>query len=539
MTFEGHVDFYGRLPEVAGTFFGGWSSSWRPMGEPIALSAEFERGSIATFDDYLVAFYPRTDLGDRGCGFVLLLSGRSTGLGEFVSLKIDFTDAAAAIVPTPRPPEFGEEHLRAELSALLKRADTDTAATLQRVLVTAQDVPTAGAANEPSRSPAAAEDARSLQIDHIRTSGLFDFDFYGETYGDVAGVTKVIERFVDCDCAAGRKPNLYFAPLWYLETYTDVAEQSINPLYHYAKSGEIEGRRPCIYFDPVWYRERYGLAAEESALAHYLRHRRSCKFSPIPEFDVEYYARTYPDIAQAGIDPFEHYLNWGYKEGRNPSEAFNNVYYIQRYLHGNDTENPLVHFLEHRGSLGTYERLQSGEATAYREIKHFTSAGQYFEDFSPMRGLPKRAKVLAYYLPQFHAFPENDSWWGRGFTEWTNLARGVPRFKGHYQPRIPRDLGFYSLDGGETLRRQVEMAVAAGLYGFVFYYYWFNGKRLLHGPLEQFLADPRIEMPFCLMWANENWTRRWDGSEHEILISQDYCPGDDDKTDRGFGPSLP
>ena len=102
---------------------------------------------------------------------------------------------------------------------------------------------------------------------------------------------------------------------------------------------------------------------------------------------------------------------------------------------------------------------------------------------------------------------------GRGFTEWANVARGLPRFAGHYQPRIPRDLGHYRLDDPSVLPRQAAMAQEAGIVGFVFYFYWFNGTRLLERPLEAFLADRSIDMPFCLMWANENWTRRWDGSD--------------------------
>ena len=137
------------------------------------------------------------------------------------------------------------------------------------------------------------------------------------------------------------------------------------------------------------------------------------------------------------------------------------------------------------------------------------------------------ARVLAFYLPQFHAIPENDRWWGRGFTEWTNVARGLPRFAGHYQPRIPRDLGHYRLQGTATLHEQIRLAQGAGIAGFIWYFYSFNGRRLLEAPLDAMLADPAADFPFCLMWANENWTRRWDGAETDVLIAQDYRPEDE------------
>lgn len=132
-----------------------------------------------------------------------------------------------------------------------------------------------------------------------------------------------------------------------------------------------------------------------------------------------------------------------------------------------------------------------------------------------------RARVFPFYLPQFHTFPENDAWWGKGFTEWTNVTAARPVFSGHRQPLLPSESGFYDLRTPGVLDNQFDLAASYGIEGFMFYYYWFAGERLMDFPVESIVANDK-DQPFCLMWANENWTRTWDGGDKDILIGQDY-----------------
>ena len=146
-------------------------------------------------------------------------------------------------------------------------------------------------------------------------------------------------------------------------------------------------------------------------------------------------------------------------------------------------------------------------------------------------------KAIAFYLPQFHAIPENDEWWGKGFTEWTNVRKAVPVFKGHVQPKVPLDGNYYNLLDDKTKLWQVDLAKKAGLFGFCYYHYWFNGKLLLERPAEQMLANRNIDFPFCFSWANEPWSRSWKGDSKNVMMPQEY--GDENDWRRQFDYLLP
>lgn len=147
-------------------------------------------------------------------------------------------------------------------------------------------------------------------------------------------------------------------------------------------------------------------------------------------------------------------------------------------------------------------------------------------------------RLLAFYLPQYHPTPENDEWWGKGFTEWTNVVKAKPLFPGHYQPHIPADLGFYDLRLPESRIAQAELAREYGIYGFCYYHYWFNGRRILERPFSEVLSSGAPDFPFCLCWANENWTRVWDGGDTNVLLQQHYSLEDDERHIRSLLPAM-
>jgi lipopolysaccharide biosynthesis protein len=148
-----------------------------------------------------------------------------------------------------------------------------------------------------------------------------------------------------------------------------------------------------------------------------------------------------------------------------------------------------------------------------------------------------KARLIAHYLPQYHPIPENNEWWGPGFTEWTNVTKARPLFPGHYQPRLPADLGFYDLRVPESREQQAKLARSAGIEAFCYWHYWFNGRRILERPFNEVLAAGQPDFPFCLAWANESWQGVWHGCERRTLIEQTY--GGEADCDAHFHALLP
>jgi ADP-heptose:LPS heptosyltransferase len=244
-------------------------------------------------------------------------------------------------------------------------------------------------------------------------------------------------------------------------------------------------------------------------------------------FDRAWYVTHHPDAAQNGVDPLDYFITVGVQSGHSPGHGFDAPWYNSQRPDLAIVTDPLRHYLHYGQGEGLRPCPASTVTETYATTAHMaamlaspsiqTSAEPEDDSFP---------RIFAFYLPQFHPIAENDYGHRPGFTDWDNVINARPLFKGHYQPRVPGELGYYDLRSVDVMREQIKLANDHGIAGFCFYFYYFNRKKPLYKPIDNYIKSD-IKAPFFFLWANENWTRRWDGGDNEIIISQNHSPADD------------
>lgn len=227
--------------------------------------------------------------------------------------------------------------------------------------------------------------------------------------------------------------------------------------------------------------------------------------------------------------------SFGEKQRAIQLEQNNSIFYErwngfrEKYKLENNIYNPCI-LLEKKLFKNSYKKPSSYRKKDYetyiKKMEIIQESNEYKDFCEYNTPVKSNVKPIAFYLPQFHCFEENEQWYGKGFTEWTNVTKSIPLYAGHYQPHLPIDVGFYNLNNNDVIYRQIELAKNYGIHGFAFYYYWFSGKKLMEKPIYNYLNDKNLNFPFCLCWACENWSKLWDGGNKELLIESKLNNGD-------------